>query len=65
MPCLYVDVHLCLDMSMHFYSLSFANVCMSCLDVIVDLDVEIWLRPYKRYHWCRLTPEGHRGDGLR
>jgi hypothetical protein len=22
--------------------------------VIVDFDVEIWLRPYKRYRWGRL-----------
>jgi hypothetical protein len=39
-------------------------ICMSSLDVIADLDVEIWLRPCKFYHWCRLTPKGHRGDGL-
>jgi hypothetical protein len=32
-------------------------ICMSSLDVIVNLDVEIWLRLCKRYHWCRLTPE--------
>jgi hypothetical protein len=40
-------------------------VCMSRLVVIVDLDVEIWLRSCKRYRWCRLTPEGHHGVGLR
>jgi hypothetical protein len=39
-------------------------LCMSRLDVVVDLDVRIWLRPCKHYCWCRLTPEGHRGDGL-
>jgi hypothetical protein len=39
------------------------NLCMSRLDVIVDLDDGLWLRSCKRYHWCRLTPEGHRGDG--
>jgi hypothetical protein len=39
-------------------------VCMSRLVVIVDLDVEIWLRPCKRYRWCGLMPEGHYGDGL-
>jgi hypothetical protein len=38
-------------------------LCMSRLDVVVDLDVGIWLRPCKHYCWCRLTPEGHRGDG--
>jgi hypothetical protein len=37
---------------------------MSSLDVIVDLDVEILLRPCKRYRWCSLTLEGHHGDGL-
>jgi hypothetical protein len=41
-----------------------AILCMSRLDVIVDLDVEIWLRLCKHYYWCRLTPEGHRGHGL-
>jgi hypothetical protein len=39
-------------------------ICMSGLDVIVELDVEILLRPCRLYHWCRLTPEGHHGDGL-
>jgi hypothetical protein len=39
-------------------------ICMSGLDVIVELDVEILLRPCRLYRWCRLTPEGHRGDGL-
>jgi hypothetical protein len=37
---------------------------MSRLDVVGDLDAGIWLRPCKHYCWCRLTPEGHRGDGL-
>jgi hypothetical protein len=32
--------------------------------VIVDLDVEIWLRPGKHYRWGRLMPKIHRGDGL-
>jgi hypothetical protein len=32
--------------------------------VIVDLDIEIWLRPCKRYRWGRLMFKGHRGDGL-
>jgi hypothetical protein len=36
----------------------------SPLGVVVNLDVEIWLRQCKLYRWCRLTPEGHRGDGL-
>jgi hypothetical protein len=35
-----------------------AIVCMSSLEGIDDLDVELWLRPCKRYRWCRLTPEG-------
>jgi hypothetical protein len=39
-------------------------ICMSSIDVIVYLDVEIWLRSCKHYRWCRLTPEGHHGDGL-
>jgi hypothetical protein len=39
-------------------------LCMSRLDVIVDLDDEIWLRSCKCYRWCSLTQEGHRGDGL-
>jgi hypothetical protein len=39
-------------------------ICMSSLEVIDDLDVEIWLRSYKCYLWYRLAPEGHRGDGL-
>jgi hypothetical protein len=42
----------------------FVIVCMSSLDMLVELDVEMLLRPCKRYRWCRLTPEGHRGDGL-
>jgi hypothetical protein len=33
-------------------------VCMSSLEGMDDLDVELWLRPCKRYHWYRLTPEG-------
>jgi hypothetical protein len=37
---------------------------MSRLDVVVDLDVEVWLRLCKCYRWCRLMPEDHRGDGL-
>jgi hypothetical protein len=39
-------------------------LCISRLDVVVDLDGEIWLRSCKRYRWCRLMPEGHHGDGL-
>jgi hypothetical protein len=39
-------------------------LCTSRLDVIVDLDDKIWLRPCKCYPWCRLTLEGHHGDGL-
>jgi hypothetical protein len=41
-----------------------AIICMSSLDVIVELDVEMLWRPCKRYRWCRLTPKGHHGDGL-
>jgi hypothetical protein len=38
--------------------------CMSSLNVIVELDVELLLRPCRRYRWCRLTLEGHHGDRL-
>jgi hypothetical protein len=41
MPCLHVDDHLCLDMSMHWYNLSLLFVCMSSLEVIDDLEGEL------------------------
>jgi hypothetical protein len=40
-------------------------VRMSSLEVIDDLDVELWWRSCKCYRWCRLTPESHHGDGHR
>jgi hypothetical protein len=54
---------------MHYYEHAlalyiFVIVCMSSLDMIVELDVEMLLRPCKRYCWYRLTPEVHHGNGL-
>jgi hypothetical protein len=39
-------------------------VCMSGLIMIDDLDIEMYLRPFKYYRWCSLMPERYHGDRL-
>jgi hypothetical protein len=53
----------CYEYALVYFTL--VILCLSRLDVIVDLDDKIWLRPCKCYRWYRLMPKGHCGDGLR
>jgi hypothetical protein len=64
MPCLHIVVHLCLAMSMHLYCMTLVYHMHEWYRYDRLCDVEMLLRPRKRYRWCKLTPEGYRGDGL-